>query len=53
MERQDKDILLKDEYLHIQSVIESFDGRMLTPGTYVCEMEMEGFIAVRKITLLG
>ncbi|MCA9138881.1 MAG: hypothetical protein KDB00_19050 [Planctomycetales bacterium] len=30
IEKTDRDSLLKDEYLHIQSVIESFDGRMLT-----------------------
>ncbi len=27
---QEKDQLLKDEYLHIQNIIEAFDGRVLT-----------------------
>ena len=30
MEKKDKDSLLKDEYLYIQSLIGNFDGRMLT-----------------------
>lgn len=43
MEKADKDTLLKDEYLHIQSVIESFDGRMLTIKAWSVSFSLAAF----------
>ena len=43
MEKQEKDLLLKDEYLHIQSVIESFDGRMLTIKAWSVSFSLAAF----------
>ena len=43
MENANKDLLLKDEYLHIQSVIESFDGRMLTIKAWSVSFSLAAF----------
>ena len=43
MEKRDRDELLKDEYLHIQSVIEEFDGRMLTIKAWSVSFSLAAF----------
>ena len=43
METCGKDELLKDEYLHIQSVIEEFDGRMLTIKAWSVSFSLAAF----------
>lgn len=43
MDKADKDSLLKDEYLHLQSVIESFDGRMLTIKAWSVSFSLAAF----------
>lgn len=43
MNQADKDALLKDEYLHIQSMIESFDGRMLTIKAWSVSFSLAAF----------
>ena len=43
MDVSSKDELLKDEYLHIQSTIESFDGRMLTIKAWSVSFSLAAF----------
>jgi hypothetical protein len=43
VDKRAKDELLKDEYLHLQSVIESFDGRMLTIKAWSVSFSLAAF----------